>query len=476
MSAFDAQSGDREWSHVTHDQAIAPGESRIIFMGPRRSGKSSIERVVFHKMSPHETLFLETTQNVDINLVNNDLIRFQTWDFGGDISLYDNVQYGEGSMTPDEIFKRTSTLVYVIDAQEEDYEDALPKLVETISTAHHVNPNIHFEVFLHKVDGDFMSEETKAERQQGIQHYVSGELGETNGDVLVSYYLTSIYDHSALEALSKVVQKLVPQLPTLNNLLDILISSCNIDKSYLVDVVTKLYIATDSNPVDVHTYELCSDLVDVVVDVSYIYGVKVIENKENKNDDNGAIGAPVIRSVPYDSKSTAAIRLNSGMVLYLRYVSPFLALVCVIREEYFTKRSLLDYNIDCFTTSLERVCNENNKRQHARGLTTGAGAAAAGGAGVVSSNSTGAGGAANSGTATGGASDGAAGAGTGIGAGAGAGASGSGSAGIDSNAGGGNVVSVDTDTSIAIGSGASDAAGTSSGAGTRGGSSIRSAE
>lgn len=39
--------------------------------------------------------------------------------------------------------------------------------------------------------------------------------------------------------------------------------SCNIDKSYLVDVVTKLYIATDSNPVDVRTYELCSDLVDV---------------------------------------------------------------------------------------------------------------------------------------------------------------------------------------------------------------------
>lgn len=40
---------------------------------------------------------------------------------------------------------------------------------------------------------------------QGIQHYVSTELSETNGDVLVSYYLTSIYDHSALEAFSKVI-------------------------------------------------------------------------------------------------------------------------------------------------------------------------------------------------------------------------------------------------------------------------------
>ena len=200
-----------------------------------------------------------------------------------------------------------------------------------------------------------MSEETKAERQQGIQHYVSSELQESNGDVLVSYYLTSIYDHSALEALSKVVQKLVPQLPTLNNLLDIMISSCNIDKSYLVDVVTKLYIATDSNPVDVHTYELCSDLVDVVIDVSCIYGVNV--KSQSKGDASGGEGdgAVSVETIPYDDDSTAAIRLGSGMVLYLREVSSYLALVCIIREEYFAKRALLDYNINCFKQSLEKV-------------------------------------------------------------------------------------------------------------------------
>ena len=54
------------------------------------------------------------------------------------------------------------------------------------------------------MDGDLMSEETKAERQQDIQHYVTSELSDTNDDVLVSYYLTSIYDHSALEAFSRV--------------------------------------------------------------------------------------------------------------------------------------------------------------------------------------------------------------------------------------------------------------------------------
>lgn len=98
------------------------------------------------------------------------------------------------------------------------------------------------------------------------------ELSELNEAVVISYHLTSIYDHSVLEAFSKVIQKMVPQLPTLENLLDILISTCNIDKSFLVDVATKLYIATDSNPVNMQSYELCSDMIDVVIDVSYIYG------------------------------------------------------------------------------------------------------------------------------------------------------------------------------------------------------------
>jgi Ras-related GTP-binding protein C/D len=33
-------------------------------MGLRRSGKSSIQKVVFQKMSPNETLFLETTSKI----------------------------------------------------------------------------------------------------------------------------------------------------------------------------------------------------------------------------------------------------------------------------------------------------------------------------------------------------------------------------------------------------------------------------
>jgi Ras-related GTP-binding protein C/D len=116
-----------------------------------------------------------------------------------------------------------------------------------------------------------------------------------------------------------------------------------VDKSYLLDVFTKLYIATDSNPVESRIYELCADLVELVIDVSCIYGL---------SEEDGA-------AIPYDQDSSSAIRLNSGMILYLREVSKYVALVCVIREESFSKRALLDFNINCFRKSLDLVLQQS---------------------------------------------------------------------------------------------------------------------
>jgi len=157
--------------------------------------------------------------------------------------------------------------------------------------------------------------------------------------------------------------------------LDILIASCNIEKSYLVDVKTKLYIATDSSPIDAHTYELCADLVDVVIDVSYIYGVKAVTVDPATSGGGGSsttgsvahshTAVPSVtggvqltaESTPaaFDESSTSAIKLNNGMVLYLREVNEYLALVCILRDEYFARRSQLDYNIDCLKTSLAKI-------------------------------------------------------------------------------------------------------------------------
>ena len=316
---------------------------RVLLMGPRRSGKSSIQRVVFYKMSPHETLFIESTNTLDVKYVaNNSLVQFQVWDFPGDFQFSDSIQYGNQVLTEESIFRECSALVFVLDAQDDPYNDALEVLHETIVRANRYNPNIFFEVFIHKVDGDlFLSDEQKVDCQRDIHEQIYAELCDRKFDhIKVEFQLTSIYDHSIYEAFSKVVQKLVPQLDHLERLMDILISTCNIEKAFLFDVVSKIYIATDSNPVDMQSYELCSDMVDVVIDVSCIYGLSSGE------------------TLAYDGKSSSVFYLNNGMVLYLREVSKYLALVCLLRGSNFSKPGLLDYNIDCFREAIAGMFNQ----------------------------------------------------------------------------------------------------------------------
>lgn len=186
-------------------------------MGLRRSGKSSIQKVVFHKMSPNETLFLPSTCEIvkdDIN--NSSFVQFQIWDFPGQIDFIDP------TFDSDMIFGGCGALIFVIDAKD-DYNEALTKFKNTVTKAYKVNPRIKFEVFIHKVDG--ISDDSKMESQRDIHQRATDDLADAGlHQIRLSFHLTSIYDHSIFEAFSKVVQKLIPQLPTLENLLNIFIS------------------------------------------------------------------------------------------------------------------------------------------------------------------------------------------------------------------------------------------------------------
>uniref|UniRef100_A0A3Q0S9D6 Ras-related GTP-binding protein n=1 Tax=Amphilophus citrinellus TaxID=61819 RepID=A0A3Q0S9D6_AMPCI len=303
---------------------------RILLMGLRRSGKSSIQKVVFHKMSPNETLFLESTNKIyKDDISGSSFVNFQIWDFPGQVDFFDP------TFDSEMIFKGTGALIFVIDAQD-DYMEALSRLHLTVSRAYKVNPDINFEVFIHKVDG--LSDDHKIETQRDIHQRANDELADASLEkVHLSFYLTSIYDHSIFEAFSKVVQKLIPQLPTLENLLNIFISHSGIEKAFLFDVVSKIYIATDSAPVDMQSYELCCDMIDVVIDISCIYGLE-----------DGSASA-------YDEESLAIIKLNNTTVLYLKEVTKFLALVCILREESFERKGLIEYNFHCFRKAIHEV-------------------------------------------------------------------------------------------------------------------------
>eukprot|EP01028_Stygiella_incarcerata_P004824 TRINITY_DN2096_c0_g1_i1.p1 TRINITY_DN2096_c0_g1~~TRINITY_DN2096_c0_g1_i1.p1 ORF type:complete len:346 (-),score=81.05 TRINITY_DN2096_c0_g1_i1:259-1296(-) len=311
---------------------------RILLMGLRRSGKSSIVKVVFQKMSPHETLFLESTSRiVRSDVANNSYVQFQIWDFPGQIDFFD------ATFDAQTIFGACGALVFVIDAQEDDYADSLSRLIRTVAKAHSINPSIVFDVFIHKVDG--ISEDHKISARRRIEQQVAEELEDAQLKIDILYHLTSIYDHSVFQAFSKVIQRLVPQLSTLVNLMDMFVRKSRMEKSFLFDVVSKTYIATDSSPVFPLTFELCSDMIDVVVDTTAIYGT-----------------SPDIEGFEFDENTSSVMKLNNGMVLFLREVNHYLALVSILREENFDKIGLIDYNFSCLREAIADVFAKTSKK------------------------------------------------------------------------------------------------------------------
>ncbi|KAG2178927.1 hypothetical protein INT43_001774 [Umbelopsis isabellina] len=359
---------------------------RILLMGLQRSGKSSIQRVVFNKMPPNDTLYLESTTKIQKEDVTRSFIDFQVWDFPGQINFF------ETAYDSQEIFGEVGALIFVIDAQD-DYREAVNRLHYTVTSAYRVNPNITFEVLIHKVDG--LSDDYKIDTQRDIQQRTADALADAQMEhIHLSYYLTSIYDHSIYEAFSKIIQKLIRELPTLENLLNVLCSNSGIDKAYLFDTLTKIYIATDSSPVDMQSYEICSDMIDVIIDIECIYGAQnsasngTTPSISGTDEDRSALASsPTVsagsggangfggadslqeqlmseqsQSTEREAEASSLIKLTNGDVLYLREVNRLLVLICILRQESFEKHGLIDYNFQCFKEAITDVFEFSNQR------------------------------------------------------------------------------------------------------------------
>ncbi|AQZ11935.1 GTR2 (YGR163W) [Zygosaccharomyces parabailii] len=312
-------------------------KAMILLLGLRRGGKSSICKVLFHNMQPLDTLYLESTSNPTMEHFST-LIDLAVMELPGQLN------YFEPSYDSERLFKSVGGLVYVIDSQDE-YMNAITNLAMIIEYAYKVNPTINIEVLIHKVDG--LSEDFKIDAQRDIMQRTGEELLELGLDgVQVSFYLTSIFDHSIYEAFSRIVQKLIPELSFLENMLDNLIQHSKIEKAFLFDINSKIYVSTDSSPVDIQMYEVCAEFVDVTIDLFDLYKSSQHTDKDGK----------VVQARPRELKNVS--ELGNGVILYLRQMIRGLALVAVIRPNGADMESCLtvaDYNVDIFKKGLEEI-------------------------------------------------------------------------------------------------------------------------
>ena len=258
-------------------------------------------------------------------VATNSFIKFDVWDYPGQLDWEP-----EFDMTA--VLEQCGAIIWVCDAQE-DYDESLTRFLNTVALAHNVNPEIQFVFFVHKVDG--MSDDHKIHLYESIISDYTRALRDAHmEEVQVEPHLTSIYDHSIFEAFSKVIQKMVPQLAVLESLLDTFNATSGLERTFLSDMATKIFLATDRTGHDEYKYDLCSDMMDLVADVLSIYQAS-------------APGEPPCVE--------SEIRLGSGIVLYLYAVTPQLVLLCLVREATFAKRGLLSYNIDCLRRALVAI-------------------------------------------------------------------------------------------------------------------------
>jgi len=282
-------------------------------------------------MTAGETLQLPETKIIQIHELTCGIhVRFQIRDVPGPktASLLDFETYSS----------ECTTIVFVLDATE-DCSDSINLLVSSVQRMYSNGHNVRFEVLIHKIDG--VHEPDRLERYSHIQQRVTVMLHECSIEgALINYYLTSIYDHSIHEAFSKIVQNQMRQLRALENMLDLVTASTQLDKIFVCDIGNKIFLASDTKPVDSQISELCCDVVDVYTDISSIYGTN---------------NSPVL-----DSSSYCTIELSIGLVLYLKDINPTTALICILKKESRINEALVEVNLNILKQNIQELFLANS--------------------------------------------------------------------------------------------------------------------
>ncbi|KAJ2662570.1 GTP-binding protein gtr2 [Coemansia sp. RSA 1200] len=312
------QNGSPIYESSQGKQSQQLADRRVLFMGPPRSGKTSILSMIFEDMMAYDTLgMMPTQQQVAYQMVGG--ITF--YDFPG-IDYYSETH---STMPDTAVFEGEHTsLVFVIDSQG-DLQTALATLHGVIRTAQSVNPQIPINVFINKVDS--LSEELKHDIHHDIQQNVWKTMRYDNlNSSMVQFFLTSIFEGVVNEAMSRVIQSLVPHRSSLQTILDSLCSKSGLDKVFLFDVSTRVYVAVDSSPTDPQIYKFACQTLEAMDYVGELCQEYVQPNEEGM----------VKQKVTFD--------LEGGIRVFIYQVNTYLSLLCVGNTQVIRQKSLLEFN------------------------------------------------------------------------------------------------------------------------------------
>lgn len=196
--------------------------------GLPKCGKSTIKRVVFQSQEPSESLILEaggvSSDGGTAVVALNSFVQLQISTNGG--------SWGEIESLSVPAVAEVCSVIFVVDLMS-DYLAAIAELYRLVLHVESLGLKPRFDIFLHKCDG--LEPKARMEVLDEISRQVGEELGNR---VQIQFFLTSLYDCSILHAMSLVVQR---HLPSVSRLVEILDRACDqiaCERTFLFDSLT----------------------------------------------------------------------------------------------------------------------------------------------------------------------------------------------------------------------------------------------
>ncbi|KAG2138352.1 Gtr1 raga G protein Gtr2 [Suillus clintonianus] len=332
--------------------------TKILFLGTRRSGKTSILQVLFDDLPVKQTFYLEPTMRVAKHYIDT-VIPLEIWDCPGNATV--NTL---GTSLAD-----VSTIIFVIDIRDL-YQQPVSKLVEFIVAACQMNPDINFEVFVHKAER--LQEDDKIENFRQIHERVMDRLLDESPEFEqfpLNFHLTSIYDHSLREAFPRVLHKLIDSLLYLEDLLNIFCSNTASPKAFLFDTSSKIHVATDASPVDQATHNLCCDYLSMLNSFGPLYRcvstpppTAIAPTPASSTTPAGTPPLTILSPIPpskpnfFPSAATSLSASRPGTTLTYHLLTPHLALLALLPTTvYEMRRGLVEWNIVWFREGVREI-------------------------------------------------------------------------------------------------------------------------
>jgi len=350
---------------------------RILLLGLKQSGKTSIRKVVLQGVAPHETTFLEATSRIERSNAKNDFVEFNLWDVPGQEDIT-----GDKTVDLESTLSKCGAIVFVLDCRQSlnqvqtEFNNAVKRLIESIVRVHKIKPTLCVEVFMHKIDA--LNEPQQMDLLRRVRQQVNeGVLARIDNlreaGLPVNYHLTSIFDSSVFEAFSHVVQRLIEPRPHVAALLDLLNTQCKVHRSFLFDLQTRLCLCESGSPsmrTESQVYELCSEFVEIVKSIAGIYPRH--DGSRRRRSSNGTGTSDAEEPSMYDDTFRSEVHLEDGDVLRMRVLTKSLVFVAIGPRPEPGMGPVVDYNIDVLRDAVVKMFRID-KRDAAAGSGNGGG-------------------------------------------------------------------------------------------------------